>query len=82
MQSVSSIAPGGHDAGPDTAQAELLSVRGVAKLLGCSERHAFRLASAGRMPAPRKLGALTRWSRAELQQWIEGGCKPIEGGAA
>jgi excisionase family DNA binding protein len=55
----------------------LLDVRAVAKLLGCSERHVYRLSDAGRMPAPRRLGALVRWSRQEIEQWIAGGCRPV-----
>ena len=54
----------------------LLDVRGVAALLDCSPRHVDRLADAGRMPAPRRLGSLVRWSRRELLDWIAGGCQP------
>ena len=52
----------------------LLSVKAVAAMLGCSWRHVYRLADAGRMPRPVKLGALVRWSRAELDQWVADGC--------
>jgi excisionase family DNA binding protein len=58
------------------AQAALLDVRAVARLLDCSVRHVYRLADAGRMPAPLKLGALVRWSRQAIEEWIAGGCKP------
>lgn len=55
--------------------AELLDVRAVAALLGgCSTRHVYRLADAGRMPRPVKLGSLVRWRRAELEAWINAGC--------
>ena len=55
--------------------AELLDVRDVATLLGgCSTRHIYRLADAGLMPRPVKLGALVRWRRAELEVWIGAGC--------
>jgi excisionase family DNA binding protein len=54
----------------------LLDVRAVAALLRCSQRHVFRLASAGLMPAPRRLGTLVRWSRQELLDWISAGCPP------
>ena len=57
------------------AAAELLDVRDVAALLGrCSVRHVHRLADAGKMPRPVKLGALVRWRRAELDAWIDAGC--------
>jgi excisionase family DNA binding protein len=62
---------------PDpVTQAALLDVRAVAQLLDCSVRHVYRLADAGRMPAPLKLGALVRWSRQTIEDWIAGGCKP------
>ena len=57
--------------------AELLDVRAVAALLGCSARHIYRLADAGRMPRPVKLGQLVRWRRGELEQWVADGCRPV-----
>jgi excisionase family DNA binding protein len=55
----------------------LLNVRAVAQMLHCSPRHVYRLADAGRMPPPLKLGALVRWSRQSIETWISGGCKPV-----
>jgi excisionase family DNA binding protein len=55
----------------------LLDVRAVAALLGCSARHVYRLADAGRMPPPVRLGALVRWRRADLNAWLEAGCRPV-----
>jgi excisionase family DNA binding protein len=55
----------------------LLDVKAVAKLLTCSTRHVYRLCDAGRMPPPVPLGALVRWRRQEIEDWIAGGCKPI-----
>ena len=52
----------------------LLDVRAVAKLLSCSVRHVYRLADGGRMPAPLKLGALVRWSRQVIEEWLRAGC--------
>ncbi len=57
--------------------AALLDVRAVAALLDCSARHVYRLADAGRMPAPLKLGALIRWRADEIRDWIENGCKAL-----
>ena len=54
--------------------AELLDVQAVAALLGCSSRHVYRLADAGKMPKPLKLGALVRWRRTELISWLDAGC--------
>jgi excisionase family DNA binding protein len=55
----------------------LLDVRAVAQMLDCSARHVYRLADAGRMPPPLKLGALVRWRRQTVEEWISGGCKPV-----
>jgi excisionase family DNA binding protein len=55
----------------------LLDVQAVAHLLNCSPRHVYRLADAGKMPAPLKLGALVRWRRQDLDAWLAGGCKPV-----
>jgi excisionase family DNA binding protein len=68
---------GGRTAGPDQAQAELLDVGAVAALLQCSGRHVYRLADAGKMPRPIKLGQLVRWRRAELIRWLDDGCPVV-----
>lgn len=59
---------------------KLLDVKGVAELLNCSKRHVYRLADSGRMPAPVKLGALVRWNKASIDEWIANGCKPVRAG--
>jgi excisionase family DNA binding protein len=64
-------------AAPGTSLAQLLDVQAVAELLNCSTRHVYRLSDAGRMPAPLKVGALVRWKRAELEEWINAGCPPV-----
>ena len=56
---------------------QLLDVRRVAALLGCSSRHIYRLSDAGKMPRPRHVGALVRWSKAEIESWVADGCKPV-----
>ena len=58
---------------------DLVTIKSVAKdfLGGCSIRHTRRLADSGKMPAPSKLGALIRFRRSDIEQWIEGGCKPV-----
>ena len=52
----------------------LLDVTSVAELLDCSTRHVRRLADAGKMPRPMKLGALVRWNRQVIEDWINEGC--------
>jgi excisionase family DNA binding protein len=62
---------------PPPAEAALLDVQAVARLLDCSSRHICRLADAGRMPAPIRLGALVRWRRADLDSWLANGCPSV-----
>ena len=62
---------------PDAQTAALLDVRAVAALLGCSTRHVYRMADAGQMPPSVRLGALVRWPRDTIDEWIAGGCKPV-----
>ncbi len=62
---------------PANASAKLLDVAAVAEMLGCSQRHVYRLSDAGRMPTPVKLGALVRWNRAAVESWIDAGCPSV-----
>ncbi len=55
---------------------QLLKVEAVAKMLDCSTRHVRRLADAGLMPRSLKLGTLVRWRKADIQDWIDAGCRP------
>jgi len=70
--------------GGDRPQPELLDVNHVARLLSCAPRTVYRLADAGKLPRPVKLGALVRWRADELRQWVADGCpavRAIKGGA-
>jgi len=62
---------------PADASAKLLDVQAVAEMLGCSQRHVYRLSDAGKMPAPVKLGSLVRWSTAAIRAWIDQGCPAV-----
>ena len=57
-----------------TADAAMLDVRAMAAMLSCSTRHVYRLADAGRMPPPVRLGALVRWPRRAVETWLAAGC--------
>ena len=59
--------------------AALLDVSTVARLLSCSPRHVYRLAECRQIPQPVKLGALIRWRRSELEEWLEAGCPYSDG---
>lgn len=57
---------------------DLVTIRTVAAMLGeCSVRHVRRLADSGRMPAPIKLGALLRFRRVDVEQWVTAGCPRV-----
>lgn len=60
--------------GSSETEPALLDVRAVATLLAVSERTVYRLSDAGRLPKRIKLGALVRWRRGELLDWIAQGC--------
>jgi excisionase family DNA binding protein len=62
---------------PDLPASALLDVKAVAQMLDCSSRHIYRLVDDGRMPAPVRLGALVRWPRPVIEEWIATGCRPI-----
>ena len=53
---------------------QLGDVNVVAGKCACSTRHVYRLADAGRMPAPLRLGNLVRWDLNEIDRWIADGC--------
>lgn len=55
----------------------LLSVNDLAKRWGCSTRHIRRMADAGRIPQPLKLGNLIRWSVAQIERWESDGCPSV-----
>jgi excisionase family DNA binding protein len=55
----------------------LLTVNDVAKLLACSSRHVYRLCDGGLMPRPLKLGALNRWPKPDIENWLNDGAPSI-----
>ena len=60
--------------GRSAIETKLLNVDDVAAYLTYSTRHVRRLADAGAMPRPVKLGTLVRWRREDIEQWIADGC--------
>jgi predicted DNA-binding transcriptional regulator AlpA len=42
----------------------------VAALLACSSRHVHRMAASGGLPAPHRVGQLTRWRVGNLRAWL------------
>jgi excisionase family DNA binding protein len=56
----------------------------LAALLRCSKSYVRRMADAGRMPPPIKLGKLSRWDRDVIARWIVDGAprfRPLKKGA-
>jgi len=53
-------------------QVELLDVRAVARILGCSVRTVWRLRDRGAIPPPVILSSgVVRWRRAALLRWLD-----------
>jgi excisionase family DNA binding protein len=59
---------------PGSPVATLVCADYIAATLACSPRHVRRLSDSGRMPAPLKVGALVRWRREDIDQWIADDC--------
>lgn len=58
-----------------SATPELIDAEAVAQLLSVSPATLYRLASAGKLPRPIKLGSrITRYRRSEITAWIAAGC--------
>ena len=49
---------------------ELVTTRGMARLLGCSVRTVRRRISAGDLPSPFKVGATRYWRRRSIEAWL------------
>lgn len=61
-----------------THKPRLVDVEEIARLLGISSRHVYRLADSGRMPYPIKLGGAVRWDLDVISHWIDQGCPKQE----
>ncbi len=57
----------------------MLTVSGVAILLGCSPKTVYRLADQGSIPRSVRLGGLMRWPKRQFEQWIADGCPSQKG---
>ena len=53
----------------------LIDVKEVSRRLGCSERHVWRLADAGKFPPKVRVGTLVKWRSSDLDLFIEYGGK-------
>ena len=67
--------PGYRGGRPPGMSPELLDVEQVAALCQFSPRHVLRMANAGKMPPPVRVGRCVRWSRRSIETWITEGCR-------
>lgn len=49
---------------------DVLDINGVAVLLKCSAEHVRRMSARGQFLPPARLGALLRWSRSAVLEWL------------
>jgi excisionase family DNA binding protein len=62
----------------DPVLAPLLGAREAATLCGLGLSTWWRHLSAGKIPAPVRIGGSVRWRREELYAWMEASCPPRE----
>lgn len=55
----------------------MLSMKDVARLMQCSDKHVVNLRKQARMPQCTKLGTLVRWPRTLIEAWIADGCPQV-----
>lgn len=69
--------PPDHQARPTPALPPLLlDLPGLVRLLGRSRASIARDVTAGRLPAPVRIGRSVRWRHAEVAAWVAAGCPP------
>lgn len=62
----------------NSMQSGLMTVREVAAMLKVSQRQVWKLTSAGRLPAPIRLGRSVRWRASDIDKFIALGCPSRE----
>ena len=69
-------ATGISDVSSRNGMAALITAAELARLMQISQRTLWRLASAGKLVQPIRIGGNTRWRLYEVEQWIADGCPP------
>ena len=62
------------DAPPADDAPLLLTADALARLLAVSKLSIWRWRSAGRLPAPLRIGRVIRWRRSEIETWLAARC--------
>lgn len=62
----------------DQSISPLLTAREAASLCGLGLSTWWRYLSAGKIPAPVRIGGSVRWRRDELHAWMSASCPPRE----
>ena len=57
----------------DTQTEKLLTAKAVGEMLSLSKRQVFRLNSAGKIPAPIRIGGSVRWAESSIISWLQAG---------
>ena len=62
-----------------TTTTAMMTVGEIAAEMGIGVATVWRWRDAGRMPAPVKIGAVVRWRRDDIDQWIAKSCPDMRG---
>jgi len=63
-----------------TPPPDLYSQKDLATRLGFSDRQIRRMNSAGLIPSPVMIGSSPRWTRADIDSWLNSGCPKRDAG--
>jgi len=67
-----------HGADQSAREADLLSVKELARRLGVGERSIHRWHDAGVLPRAVRIGRLLRWKRTDIDSWLRDDCRPAK----
>jgi len=60
------------------AESDLINVKQVAKMLSMSVRSVWRKVSQEEFFKPLRMNRIVRWSRRQVQDWLDAGCPTIK----
>ena len=55
----------------------LVSAKELAEMLSISQRHLWRMKSAGKLPKPIKFGRCVRWMMSDIESFLAMGCPSV-----